>query len=278
MIKIPGTDAAPGDLAGVYDEEFFRMHGHNMPAFRELARLIDEVNGAQRDRAILDVGCGHGLLVESLREIGYDRAYGLEGSSSAQAVWPQQFRAFYAVQDLTADSAPAAVRETELVCSFETAEHLEERFAAHYVRLLTQHGPRLVFFSAATKYQDCGMNPTHVNEQPFSYWVALFAREGYELDIVSTVRARNSMFAAADVFRDAWWYPKNLLILRPQTGPDRAEDERIAALYGSEIRWFENRTAPNRLFAMCLLRDRQEYQYLVMDAVAQAVMRLSKPG
>ena len=276
MIKIPGSDADSGDLAGIYDLEFFRMHESNLPAFRELARLIDEVNDGRRDRSVLDVGCGHGFLVELLRERGYTESFGLDGSSSAQAIWPEKFRAFYTVQDLTDDSALAAVRKTDLVCSFETGEHLDERHAGDYVRLLTQYRPGLVFFSAATKYQDCGMNPTHVNEQPFSYWIGLFRRQEYELDIINTVGVRNSMFATAAVFSNAWWYPKNILIFRPETAPDTEEDKRIAALYGPEVRWFVNRTVPNRLFAMCLVRDRQEYNYLIMDAVAKAVMRLSE--
>lgn len=276
MIKIPVNCEVSGDLAAVYDQEFFRMHECNLSAFRELARLIDEVNGVRHDRSVLDVGCGHGFLVESLRERGYTESFGLEGSSSAQAIWPEKFRSFYTVQDLTVDSALAAARKTDLVCSFETGEHLDERYAGQYVRLLTQYSPRRVFFSAATKYQDCEMNPTHVNEQPFSYWIGLFRQQKYELDIVKTVEVRNSMFSSAAIFSSAWWYPKNILIFQPETAQNSEVDNRIAALYGSEIKWFENWTAPNRLFAMCLVRDRLEYNYLIMDAVAQAFMRQSK--
>lgn len=100
MIKIPGNGKASGDLAQIYDKEFFRMHENNLPAFRELARLIDEVNGGLHGRSIVDVGCGHGFLVESLRERGYKESYGLEGSSSAQGIWPRRFHSFYKIQDL----------------------------------------------------------------------------------------------------------------------------------------------------------------------------------
>ena len=276
MIKFPGTGEVSDDLANIYDQEFFRMHEKNFPAFRELAKLIDEVNGGRSNRSIIDVGCGHGFLVESLRERGYKESYGLEGSSSARDIWPKKFHSYYTIQDLTVDSASVAVRKTDLVCSFETGEHLAERYAGPYVRLLTQHQPRLVFFSAATKYQDCGMNPTHVNEQPFSYWIRLFRQEKYELDINNTVQVRNKMFTNASIFSNAPWYPKNILIFRPDSVSDRGDDERIAGLYGSEIKWFEFRTVPNKLLATCLVRDRQEYNYLIMDAVARAMMRLSR--
>lgn len=276
MIKIPGKEADSDDLGRIYDEEFFRLHANNMPAFKELSRLIDEVNECRHDRSILDIGCGHGFLVESLRQRGYQECYGLEGSPSAQAVWPEQYLSCYTLQNITANDSLQAARITNIVCSFETGEHIEQRYAKQYIQLLTQHRPEMIFFSAATVLQDCGKNPTHVNEQPLLYWIDHFHEKLYELDILNTVRIRNSMFEKSAIFNNAWWYPKNILIFRPVRTVLKEEDEKIAALANSRIRWFENRTAPNKLFAMCLMRDRHEYHYIIMDAVAKSVSRLFK--
>lgn len=275
MIKIPGKNQISGDLASIYDQEFFQQHANNMPAFRELAMLIDEVIGYEHERSIMDIGCGHGFLVESLRQRGYASSYGLEGSSSAQSVWPEQFHSYYTLQDITDKESCNAARATDVVCSFETAEHIDSLYAKQYIGLLTQHRPGIIFFSAATVLQDCGQNPTHVNEQPFSYWISYFREDGYELDILDTVRVRNSMFGNISIFQNAWWYPKNILIFR-EAGKDWvADDEKIANLANSEIKWFGNNAGPNRLIATCIVRDRQEYNYLVMDAVARSVGRLS---
>jgi len=275
VIKIPGKKADPDELGQIYDQEFFRMHADNMPAFKALARLIDEANNHGREQSIIDVGCGHGFLVESLRNCGYKNSYGLEGSSSAEALWPEKFHSFYTIGDLTDKATSLAIKKTDLVCSFETAEHIDVRYAKQYIQLLTQHRPGMIFFGAATLYQDCGLNPTHVNEQPFSYWINHFQNEKYKLDILLTVQIRNSMFCNAQAFSKAWWYPKNILVFRPDEGDMLTDDKEIAELINSEIKWFENSTAPNSLFAMCLMRDRQEYNYIIMDAIAKSVMRLS---
>jgi|GEM_PF-3101174 len=275
MIKIPGKETSSDELGQIYDQEFFRMHADNMPAYEELARLIDNVNDGRHEKSIIDVGCGHGFLVESLRQCGYANTYGLEGSSSAETVWPAKNRSYYTIGDITDKQTGLAMEKTDIVCSFETGEHIDKRFAKQYIQLLTQHKPEKIFFGAATLYQDCGLNPTHVNEQPFSYWINHFLDEQYSLDILLTVQMRNSMFRNSQVFSNAWWYPKNILVFKPEQSHEAVADNGIAELVNSEIKWFENRTAPNKLFAMCLARDRQEYNYLVLDAVAKSVMRLS---
>ena len=276
MIKIPGKETDSDELDQIYDQEFFRMHANNMPAYEELARLIDEINNHRHELSIIDIGCGHGFLVESLRKCGYENSYGLEGSSSAEAVWPDKYRSYYTIGDVTDKETGRAIKKADLVCSFETGEHIDARYTKQYVQLLTQSKPGMIIFGAATLYQDCGLNPTHVNEQPFSYWINKFQDEQYKLDILLTVQIRNSMFSNAQVFSNAWWYPKNILVFKPDQSVPVSEDREIAELVNSEIKWFENRTAPNKLFAMCLMRDRREYNYIVMDAIAKSVMRLSE--
>lgn len=269
--KVPGSDA----LKHIYDEQFFAQHAKSMPAFRELARLIDKSNAHDRNKSIIDIGCGHGFLVESLRLLGYSETYGFEGSASAQELWPGQFRSFYTLGDLTDAESGRAIRKTDIVCSFEVAEHIEHRYAKQFVQFLTQHQPDMIAFSAATVLQDLGNNPTHVNEQPFSYWIELFKDEHYELDILGTVEIRNSMCEKPEVFCMAWWYPKNILIFRPKSTEALVHDQEIANLVRSKIQWLDIEI-PNPLLNLCFLRDRHEYHYLIMDAITKSLHRLSE--
>ena len=81
------------------------------------------------------------------------------------------------------------------------AEHLPEAAAAGFVETLTRHG-ELVLFSAAPPGQG---GEHHVNEQPYAYWRALFARRGYRL--IDWLRPR---LAGANEVQ--YWYRYNLFL------------------------------------------------------------------
>ena len=107
-----GNLATPGD--GVYDAAFFEQHRANADVYGPLVAAIAAAAGGLPDSA-LDVGCGHGLLVEAWREAGVARSFGLEGSPAAAAMWPEAFRdEFYKVQNLTLPAAAAAAEPTAL--------------------------------------------------------------------------------------------------------------------------------------------------------------------
>ena len=85
--------------------------------------------------------------------------------------------------------------------SLEVAEHLEEEYAAGFVKLLCDASD-LVLFGAAIPAQG-GHN--HVNERWPSYWKALFEKNGYE--IIDIIRPR--------IWTDnrvEWWYRQNTLL------------------------------------------------------------------
>lgn len=182
-----------------YSEDFFRQHEENAPIYPAIASILG--NFVVRDGLLgqketpfstLDVGCGHGLLVEAWRDYGI-KSYGVEGSVSAKSMWPEQYQnEFYQVLDLReADSSN--LPKTEVVMTFEVAEHLPEESASRFVELLVSHNPAYVFFGAATINQDLGKNPSHLNENTFSYWINHFYSNGYIPDLVATARIRVDM-------------------------------------------------------------------------------------
>ena len=196
-----GNSATPGD--GVYGP---------------LVAAIAAAAGGLPDSA-LDVGCGHGLLVEAWREAGVARSFGLEGSPAAAAMWPEAFRDdFYKVQNLSLPGAENAVEATALVTSFEVGEHLPVEDADKFVAVVVAKSPRHVFFGAATPFQDRGGNATPLNENTFAFWLDRFEAAGYVFDAARTARVRHLLLAtpaARPVLRKSWWYPKNILAFAP---------------------------------------------------------------
>lgn len=130
--------------------------------------------------------------------------------------------------NLEAESSREQITPTDIVTTFEVAEHIQPEKAAYFVELLTLHTPKLIFFGAATPWQDQGNNPSHVNEQPFQFWIDHFANRGYHVDWASTASAKIKLLSLQDPLEmqamiQAWWYPKNLLIFARDSDRSRSD-------------------------------------------------------
>ena len=79
------------------------MYGDAFPALaRTLGREIGD-DGA----SVVDVGCGHGLLVEAQRAMGR-KSYCVEGSADAYDAWPHAYRdEFYRCRTLPSTAPPS---------------------------------------------------------------------------------------------------------------------------------------------------------------------------
>ncbi len=255
------TPAEGEQLSEIYSPEFFEQHRALIPAYQHLAGLVRILAGDEWPLSVVDVGCGHGLLVESLRGQGFD-AMGVDGSASAAPMWPDAHKARYSVADLSL--ASSEIPATDVVTSFETAEHLAEQHAATFASTLVKHQPKYLVFSAATTFQDQGQNATHVNENSYSFWVAQLAALGYGLDIVSTICLRNAMFERFDIYQQAWWYPKNTLVFIPAGSRTRLQMSQLPrdANNNVHLRWF-NPIPDNPVLNLIFERDKYEYLYLV---------------
>ena len=203
--------------AADYDASFFEQHRKIAGVYHLLVKhirlILPEINNPPF--SVVDVGCGHGLLVEAWRAAGIAESHGLEGSASAKTMWPSQYLEYYQIQDLTIDTVFDTMPPTDLVTTFEVAEHLPEESADHFVALLTSHLQATIVFGAATRYQDQGRNPSHVNENTYQYWIEKFGRKGYAPDLAATAKMRHQLIMDPDFgkyFSQAWWYPKNVFI------------------------------------------------------------------
>lgn len=173
-------------------------------AYEAIADVLLERFGACR---VVDVGCAAGHLVEALRRRGFI-AFGVDGAPEAPTFWPPEFRSSYVHMDLTA--VGALLPATRGVCCFEVAEHLPGRSAEAFVALLTGHGPSWIAFTAAPP--GASPDPSHLNEQPYGYWVEQFDRRGYAMDPVLTCSLRVPLRRHGAI---PYWYIRNLFVFRP---------------------------------------------------------------
>ena len=148
--------------------------------------------------SIVDVGCGAGTWLAAARRLGVTRTVGVEG--------PWVANVELASKDIEMHHADLERKLPELgrfdlaVC-MEVAEHLSPERAAGIVEDLCALSDT-VLFSAAIHWQG-GIR--HLNEQPQSYWAALFARHGFGAsDVIRPRIWRNG--------RVSYWYRQNTIL------------------------------------------------------------------
>ncbi|HVW96630.1 MAG TPA: class I SAM-dependent methyltransferase [Mucilaginibacter sp.] len=88
---------------------------------KHLLRLIDK----DKNKFILDLGCGNGFLVNYLVQQGFN-AYGTDASEKGIAIARQTSPDRFFVQDLSSDELPAELRAIpfDTIISTEVIEHL----------------------------------------------------------------------------------------------------------------------------------------------------------
>lgn len=89
-----------------------------------LGPVID-ILSMQKDRKILDVGCGNGWMTNHLIELGFD-AYGTDASTSGIAIARAKHPDRFFVQDVTQNELPEPLRNLSFntILSTEVIEHL----------------------------------------------------------------------------------------------------------------------------------------------------------
>lgn len=125
-------------------------------------------------KKVLDAGCAKGFLVEALRDRGVE-AYGIDLSDYAISEARRDIRPYCRVASLT---EPIPERFDLIVC-IEVLEHIPEEIGRHVIANLCRSTDDILFSSTPDDFAE----PTHVNVRPRSYWNALFAEQGFDLDV-----------------------------------------------------------------------------------------------
>jgi SAM-dependent methyltransferase len=183
-------------VTSLYDDRFYEeQRSASTASARVAVPIIQELIHPQ---SVLDVGCGVGTWASVWIATGVSDVIGVDGDYVDRKLLqiPQER---FVGHDL---SKPLDLgRRFDLVTCLEVAEHLPEESASTLVESLARHAA-VVVFSAAIPGQG-GMG--HINEQWPSYWVAHFAREGYQpFDLL-----RGRLWNNGHV---EWWYQQNCLL------------------------------------------------------------------
>lgn len=153
-------------------------------------------------KTVIDIACGCGIYVKEFRDRGVD-AVGLDGSKVAIKMslagdklgFVNFCRGFSPIRE-----------KADLCVSIECAEHVDKRFSTDIVSMLASASDH-IFFTAAIPGQG---GVEHINEQPNSFWIDLFARQGFAFDRELTERLRREMQEKKVI----WWIPQNLMIFK----------------------------------------------------------------
>jgi len=158
-------------------------------------------------RSVVDLGCGHGIWLETFARHGVQDYIGVDGD------WVPRDKLHFPPElfvPARLDKPLRLGRRFDLAVSLEVAEHLPERGARQFVRNIAELAP-CVLFSAAVPYQ---RGTDHINEQWPDYWASLFREHGYVvLDglrplvwsneaVFSFYRQNILMFATPDVIAE----------------------------------------------------------------------------
>ncbi|MDY7107297.1 MAG: class I SAM-dependent methyltransferase [Planctomycetota bacterium] len=165
----------------IYDAEYFdRIVEPAMAMSCEtMARTILE---ELEPKTVVDVGCGTGRLLASLRSPGV-QVLGLEHARAAISICRARG---IEVEPFDIENDPVRNWNADVAVSTEVAEHLPPACADRFVRLLTSIADTIVLTAAVP-----GSGGTdHVNEQPNEYWIDRLKRHGYDFDRARSMRWR----------------------------------------------------------------------------------------
>lgn len=180
-----------------YDDAFYASV--NAAGAASAAAVLPIVTGLIHPRSAVDVGCGTGIWVMTLRDLGVVDVLGVDGEHVPKGARNLPEHAFVS-RNL---ARPFRLnRVFDLVICVEVAEHLRPERATGFVSDLVSLAPAILFSAAAP-----GQGGTHhVNEQWPDYWLRLFTAHGYTAwdCIRPQLRYESSV---------AWIYRQNCLVL-----------------------------------------------------------------
>lgn len=111
---------------------------------------------------IIDVGCGPGIYVKALRDLGH-YVVGIDPDKRCPEIIKSMFDEH---------------GKYDLAICLEVAEHIEENLADNIVKKLTELAPTIIFSAAVPGQGGHG----HINCQPKEYWEHKFGRLNFVVD------------------------------------------------------------------------------------------------
>lgn len=128
------------------------------------AQLIERFTPA----SVLDVGCAKGFLVQAFRDRGVE-AWGVDASEYAVSQAPEGIAEYLYHLDITSQRQ-IKLPPADLVCSFDTFEHIPEDKLKQAKEFMISHGQRYFIRVATPNTPDWQHDPTHITIKPLEFW------------------------------------------------------------------------------------------------------------
>jgi len=171
MTPPPPPPPPPHNDQNKYNKEFYEnFWRESLNSAKIILPLV--INMFPKIESAADFGCGTGVWLSALRDLGIKDIVGYDGAWVEKEMLKIPFENFIVV-DL--DKKIALPRKYDIAISIETAEHIQKDSAKIFVETLT-NASDIVLFSAAIPFQG-GTN--HYNEQWQDYWCKIFYEFGY---------------------------------------------------------------------------------------------------
>jgi hypothetical protein len=184
-----------------YSKEYYEgIRCANQSYYELFAQVLME---EFKPNTLVDCGCGHGGISREFLNHGCKEAFLFDGSPDAVEIAKSAGMKNVAQLDfISAKQIPAT---GDLAICLEVAEHIPTAHAPNLCHLLSGAAPTIAF-TAAPPGQGGHL---HVNNQPQSYWIDLFAKNGMIYDAQTVARIREKF--AGRMLSD---YDQNLMVFR----------------------------------------------------------------
>ena len=187
---------AAKQLKNIYNSNFYlEIDCRSQASACVIVPLVQNIFAA---KSVQDFGAGTGAWLAQFLKHGATTVLGYDANCLNSRFLHLSPKNMLQGCDFTASSFKPKMR-SQLAISLEVAEHLPDASAPHFVQVLTQAAP-CVLFSAALPGQG---GTEHPNEQHPAYWQKLFAQRGY----VAFDPIRPLIYKNLEV---CWWYRQNL--------------------------------------------------------------------
>lgn len=166
-------------LNKIYDKEFFE-EGEKLKK-DSAGKAAQIINNHINFNSLFDIGCGMGIYLEEFHRLGKD-VLGCDFSVEGLRISPKEFTIFQA----DATKPLCLNRKHDLVVCFEVAEHIQEKYSKQLVINCANNSDKVLFTAAPPGQGGVG----HINEQPYVFWIKLFATAGfkYQTSLSGTIK------------------------------------------------------------------------------------------